>query len=491
MNGDTIVTIIIGTVFALMILGAFWGLIRRWKKALLRFGVVVLDLVITLLTTNKWVSTISPETAQITGDPNIVELLESVPSLLTLTSGLMKPIVFMFCFLGSSILSILLYFFLSLFVRYKENENTYPMAGMLIGAVQGLLVAIVLVSPIIGYASLADKAVASYKDVVGEEVPTDIAEIHTTYIAPINKHPLVNAVGTMSAPIFNTVASFEIGEDTFNPSQEIPVLLATYHNATILKDAPLEEYGAEQKAAISNLATLFGQSALLPNVGADFLSAIGTKWQAGESFINVAPISVDKDFAPVIEALYSLLATTTPNSLKTDIVTIGDFVNLMVDYNMTSLLTGDGDVLGMVTEVNPTTNKTFIKAAIELLDTNPHMATLRAGITKLGANLLGSQLGTSEEIRENYGDMVTNVVDILKDLEGNTNEEKIEALTPTIKEELLKNDIDLSEEIVDEASKFLLDELEKENVSIEDMTEEDIYNILDKIAAGEIEIPLP
>ena len=70
------------------------------------------------------------------------------------------------------------------------------------------------------------------------------------------------------------------------------------------------------------------------------------------------------------------------------------------------------------------------------------------------------------------------------------NEEKIEALTPTIKEELAKNDIEISDEIVDEASKFLLDELEKDNIEIENMTEEDVYNILDKIAAGEISIPI-
>ena len=491
MNGDTIVSIIIGTVFVLMLLGAFWGLIRKWKKALLRFGIVVIDLVATVFAANRAVRIISPENAELSGNPELIELFTNVPSLLTLTGGLLKPLIFMGCCIASSLFSLLIYWIISLFIRYKEKENTYPMAGMLIGAVQGLVVALVLVAPIIGYASLADQAVASYKDVVGEEVPGEIAEVHATYIEPINQHPLVKVIGTFSSPIFETLVTFDLGEDTFNPSEEIPVLLATYHNVTLLMDAPIEEYDADQKAAINNLATLFGQSAVLPNVGADFLSAIGTKWQAGESFMGIDPITVDSELTPIIDALYAVFATTTVETLKTDIVTIGDFVILMVDYNVTSLFDGGDDVLALVTEVNPTTNKTFIKAATELLDSNPHMAILRAGITKLGANLLGSQLGSSEEIRENYGDMVTGVVDVLKNLEGDTNEEKIEALTPTIKEELAKNDIDLPEEIVDEASKFLLEELEKEDISIEDMTEEDIYNILDKIAAGEITIPIP
>ena len=97
-----------------------------------------------------------------------------------------------------------------------------------------------------------------------------------------------------------------------------------------------------------------------------------------------------------------------------------------------------------------------------------------------GLTKLGKELGIDHK----------ELIEVYKELDI-YNEEKIEALTPTIKEELLKNEIDLSDELVDEASRFLLEELEKDNVEIETMTEEDVYNILDKIAAGEITIPLP
>lgn len=491
MDGNNIVSIIIAIVLGMTVLGAFLGLIRKWKKALLRFGIVVLDLILALLATNRALAEVPTDITTITTEPKLVDLFTNVPSLLTLAGGLAKPFAFMVIFLCSSVLSLIFYWILLFFIRYKKDEKKYPMVGMLIGAVQGLVLAIVLVSPIVGYISLADDAVTSYHDVVGEEVPTDIAELHKTYVAPVEEHAFVGLIETVSSPIFNTLVSFKLGDDTFNPEKEVPILLAAYHNATVLGGLPIAEYGNDQKNAISGITTLFDQSVLLPNVGADFLSALGTKWCAGEDLAGIGPLAVEGDLEPLIEALYSVLATTTSDTLRTDVVTIGDFLILMVDYGMTGLLDGNADVLAEVTKVNPATGKTFIKAATELLDANPHMATLRAGITKLGASLLGSQLGTSEEIRENYGEMVTDVVDILKDLEGDTNEEKIAALTPTIKEELLKNDIDLSEEIVDEASKFLIEELDKENVSIEDMTEEDIYNILDKIAAGEITIPLP
>ena len=494
MNGETIVSIIIGIVLVLTAIGAFLGLARRWKKALLRFGFVVVELVSAILLSAKISSCIPPEAIIdfLNGiDPLIGDLITNVPSLLALAFGLVRPIFFIAAFIVLSLVSLILYFICSLFLSYKPNEKDYPMAGMLIGAVQGLLVALVLVSPVIGYISLADQAVASYKSVAGEEVPRKLATIHEKYVKPVKNHPFVGLASTVTEPIFNAVVSFDIGDEAFKPSDELHILLAGYKNVRVLSAQSPEKYGAAEKAAIKNIAALFDDSVLVSNIGAEVLSAMATKWQAGESFIGIEPLDAGDDFAVIIDSLYTIFSTSTAETLRQDMVTIGDFLILMVDYKVTDLLGGDGDVLAKITTVNPSTNKTFIKAAIELLDTNPHMALLRTSFTKLGANLLGNQLGSSAEIRENYGDMVTNVVDILKSTEGATNEAKIEALTPTIKEELLKNDIDLSAEVVDEASRFLLEELEKDNIVIEDMTEEDIYNILDRIAAGDIEISLP
>ena len=489
--GDTIVSIIVAIVLGLTTIGLLLGLARKWKKALLRFGIVVIDLGVAFFGTNNALAAISAENVTVTGNPIIVELLTSIPSLFTLTGGLLKPMIFMICFLGSAIISLPIYLIISLFFGYAPKENTYPIAGMLIGGLQGLLVALVLVSPIVGYASLAEQTVASYKSVVGEEIPADVAEIYEKHIEPINKHPLVDAIDLMSAPIFSTLTTFDMNGDTFNPSEEIPLLIAMYHNATILMDVPPAEYGAEQRAAITNITSLFEQSTFLPNVGANVISAISIKWKENESFIGFEPIEVAGDFKPTVDSLYAVLSTTTPETLKGDVATLGDLVILMMDYNLTSLISDDRDVLAKVTAINPTTNKTFFRAATELLDTNPHLSVLRYAITALSADVFGARLGTPEKIRENYGDMVTSVVDVLKNAEGDSNEEKIEALTPAIKDGLAKNHINLYDGVVDEASRFLLEELEKDGVAIEDMTEEDIYNILDRMAAGETPIPVP
>lgn len=493
-SAETIISIIIGIVLISTAVGAFLGFARRWKKSLLRFGFVAVELVSAIMLSGK-ISTYVPADAIVDFlnkiNPMFGDLIANVPSLMSLAFGLVRPIVFILLFIAGDIASLVLYFICSLFIGYRQNERDYPMAGMLIGALQGILVALVLISPVVGYASLADQTVASYKSITGEEVPQKIADVHEEYVKPIKNHPLVSLANTLSEPIFNAVVTFDVGGETFKPNEELHILLAGFQNVRILAAKSPESYGAAEKEAISNITSLFDESVLVPNLGAEVLAALANKWSAGESFLGIAPPTAADEFDIILDSLYTIFRTSTADTLRQDMVTIGDFLILMVDYDVTELLGGEGDVLAMITTVNPGTGKTFIRAAIELLDSNPHMAVLRTGITRLSANLFGNQLGTPADIRENYGDMVTSVVDILKNIEGDTNEEKIEALTPTIKDELKKNDIDLSPEIVDEASRFLLEELEKNDITIADMTEEDVYDILDRIAAGEIEIPIP
>jgi hypothetical protein len=95
-----------------------------------------------------------------------------------------------------------------------------------------------------------------------------------------------------------------------------------------------------------------------------------------------------------------------------------------------------------------------------------------------------SQFGTAAEIRESCEPMVNEIVTALRDAEGDTNEEKIAAITPSLREELAENGITVPDEVVDEASRFLLDELESEGKDLGALTNDDIFAILDGLAAG-------
>ena len=113
------------------------------------------------------------------------------------------------------------------------------------------------------------------------------------------------------------------------------------------------------------------------------------------------------------------------------------------------------------------------------------MLPLRNGLTAFGASLVADKFGNPEDIRENYGEMVTEAVEALKNVEGDTNEEKIASLTPVLRDELATEGIELPEDVVDEASRYVLDELDRQGVVLDELTEDDIYDILDRLVSGE------
>ena len=136
MNGTHIASIMIGTIFGLTILGALLGLARKWKKALLRFGLIVVEFISALTMSGKISQyiTVDMVVEWLGTDSLISELLLNVPSLYTVSLGLIRPILFVLCFIAFSIVSLLLYWIIALFLRYKPEEKTFPMAAMMIGA---------------------------------------------------------------------------------------------------------------------------------------------------------------------------------------------------------------------------------------------------------------------------------------------------------------------------------------------------------------------
>ena len=89
MNGTHIASIMIGTIFGLTILGALLGLARKWKKALLRFGLIVVEFISALTMSGKISQYITADMVVewLGTDSLISELLLNVPSLYTVSLG--------------------------------------------------------------------------------------------------------------------------------------------------------------------------------------------------------------------------------------------------------------------------------------------------------------------------------------------------------------------------------------------------------------------
>lgn len=485
-------------------IGALLGLWRRTKRATVRLVAVILSAVLAVLLSGAlaslldaaWVesqltrlATAFPEQAEMFTE--LSTLSEAIATLMPLVHGLLRPLMFVILLIGFSAFLWVVVLIVGLFLGKKEKKKSSGsrlldrLMGGLIGLVQGVLVAALLLSPAVGYLAMADDIATAYVETSESESAEELRELQAEYLTPLRENPVIKVTESMTSPIFSATSSFRVGEERTSILEEVPIFFNMIDALRSLGGVPLEQYGDAECDALRDITALFSDSALLPPVTAELLSTVAGRWQAGEDFLGLEAPVAEGDLAPVLDALITVLASTDEVTVRRDLETITDFLILTVDYGILAEAAG-GDPFAKAIELNPETDKTFLRAAIDLLDENPHMAPIRDGITAFGASLVAAQLGTPEEIRENYGDMVTSAVEILKDVEGDTNEEKIAALTPVLQENLEAEGIDLPQDAVDEASRFLLDELESRDISLEELTEDDIYDILDQLAAGNV-----
>ena len=478
-------TILAYSAVIFVVLGAVLGFRRQRKHSLLRLITVAASLVLAYLISAPIANGIDTE-ALLASVPQLAEALAAVPSLLPFVLAVFRPLVFCILFFALHLVTFILYLILSHFVGYTKKEKGRPILAALFGTVQGLLVAAVLLTSVLGYVTLADDAITAYTEAGGattrEEASYDLATLQKEQLAPVRENTTLRVMGQVTAPLFEMLSSAKIGEKDVSLSTELPVLLKTYGELSVLKGKEPADFGDAEAEALRSLSDLLEESEFIPAVTAELLSAVTTKWVAGEPFLGMEKPTMEADLDPLFTEMLTVFKTSTADSVKADLDTVVELFVLMIDHDVLKTEAGE-EIFDKVTAVHPETGKTFIKAATELLDANPHFAPLRTAIMDLGARMVISQLGTPEEIRENCEPMVGEIVDILKNAEGDTNEEKIAALTPTLREELTENGITVSDEVVDEASRFLLDELESEGKDLGTLTNDDIFDILDGLAA--------
>ncbi len=472
-----VTTITFVTILLLLLLGALLGAFRGGMRAAIRLGTVLLALLGAFLLSGSLASAMNADeiTAKITElSPELAELLLAAPSLYGVIYGLFRPIIFLVAFLVLVILLEVVFLILSLFLKKPKKKATG--LGVFFGLVQGLLVLAVVFTPVLGYATLAN-------DLLADTEKSNTAAVREEYIAPLAENPVLATLGKVTSPLFAEISSFKVGDSQISIREEAPLLFAAFKDIRLLSGKEMSTYGEDEKAALLLLSDHFGSSKLLPTVTAELLSAAAGRWSAGETFIGIEAPHIEGNFETLFDTLISLLASSTTDTVVRDFDTITEFFVLLIDYDILTVAEGEGDFTEAMTKKSPTSGKSFIEEALALLDATPHLAPLRDSVVSLGAQAVISQLGTAEEIRESCAPMVEELTDILQSLEGDTDKDKIEALTPTIKEELEKNKIDLPSDAVDVASRFLLEELEKDDISLESITEDDIYAILDRIAA--------
>ena len=485
-----IVALIIGVIALVIIgIGVIIGVLNGFKRSLASLISVVIAAVaatvITLTLCNPSSSLVQmligyatdavSSLGELAGE--IVAIGELVSLVTNYASMIIAPFFFLIVFaLIALIVSVILNAIISFIpiLRRKSRKNpkavlpklAYHFGGMIVGAVTGLLVALLAIFPVVGVASIAEDAVCKVPDEVFDKLglsetldalPIDIKSEHKVM-------QYFDFVG--SGFLFDTFSSVSVDGERISLRQEMGVIadialnvLDLDFNAQGLNDSHVEV----AKNAVKDL----DRSVMLRGAVAGVVSALSQN----ESIVTPELVNSNEMLTPIIEELLLVVSTTDKDTVIADLTTVVDVAGIVVesnilnesDYNAILAKIGDGLVSDLLIAVTA----------------NSRMHPVADEITVLSIRVLATELGVLADENERYDNLMQSVAAVLNDSRQLAADERrvkmIEDLDTVMDNYGVKIEGEALENVVDG---LVADFGDKTNVSETDVTEFFmIYNV--------------
>ncbi len=246
-------------------------------------------------------------------------------------SLIILPLIFVLSFvLLKAVLRIVHAFVCGIF-GFKKWRNNFltRLLGMGLGAVTGLMVAVVCLSPLVGLVTTCADAVAEYESSAGEK-NEDIDKIYNEYIKPLSKNTCAETLAPLGASsIYEQITTLDINGKTYNVPKELTG--PTIRLAGVLSsfgDFDFANMDDDSKAALNSLIDILHDSNYMATLFADVLDVVAKEFDGktgeGDSpladslgqilsiFIEIEPDEV----APTLEIVRDSLFLTSMNYQK-------------------------------------------------------------------------------------------------------------------------------------------------------------------------------
>ena len=265
--------------------------------------------------------------------------------------------------------------------------------GMVCGAAGGLLMALILLSPFVGFLTVADRAIGVADDVSDLKVVEKICEV-TDAAANNVSSKAVNLLGGKF--VYRGLTTYPVGEAKVSLTDEIGLVESVGEAVGAVKDRTVER--AVAAGEVREISESFAQTDLIPTVVPELLRAANGSWENGQSFHGLQkPAIGGATVAKVLDPVYSLLATSDSETMKADVNTILDVIAILVEE----------DALGSVK--NPTSlvrNEKVTAEALRALLQNERTKLLVGELMQIGVDLLGDKLEIRDDRNGLYDELM-------------------------------------------------------------------------------------
>ena len=497
MNGSTISLIFLGVIAVLGLLGAFKGYTRGFARQFIRtltvVGSAALALYVAKMTyydgllpffEGKTMGDIINELGAMgvlpadtdlgwlsNFDAEVARYLITLPLVLVVT-----PILFVVLFVIISALALIIHAAISgLFgFRKKRNNGLTRLLGTFLGAVQGVAVALLLLTPIIGYGTVYAETVETMKQETPEnETVIMLSDTYDAYLRETMEHPVTKISKTVGVDyLFDYLVTVWVDDATqITMTDNIPSIASIYSEWGKLAGADWKALTPEQENAIKAILAKMDENDYLSTVIAGTLRGFARCYANG-----VISIELEEPFKSLIDSAIEIFETSDKDNLYADLSTLAEVYFIMSREGVLAAFGEDSEaLLNAMTAKDSETGKTPINKVVETINTNARIKPLVTMFTRLSVTLMTKELNFGEETMQIYDNVKVGLSDTLKiSKEGKSEEEYIAEVSSSIDATLQENGIVLEPEILDSMANYV-----SENLSgTEEITDDEINDLI-------------
>lgn len=472
---------------------------KTWMGGAMRTVIIILSVIIACIVSTA-ISSLFSDAIYNSFLGSIMESLgdlsASVPLLgntvVAMASVLLAPLFFIVIF---SVLRLVL----SLLGKIPEKlllETLVPKkiqikwVSILVGALNGALVAIITVVPICGYITLASNILTATAELTEETTQTatlQLAEEEESFdligaVADLGESPAVKVVNVVASPVFDALTTTNVptGDGStvkFTLSKDIAnIFNIVDHVGVFMDDMSSGTVSENTQQNMHDLSDAFSKSPWTLRFASDTFSSLADAWLVGDDFMGSSSPELPEVFAPTFSKALTVIGDVTPETVEEDLNTTFDVFYYFLKGDLMNSAASSNDIMATLGESN------ILSSIIDTLEANERFAPLADEITDMGMRVVASSIGKVElGSDEQYDTFVGELSTSLNSSLSMTEEERDAFVKESVKTAFVQYEMDVPEDVAITFSEKMIEDLGSDG----EITDEEVHNYLDSYVVVE------
>ena len=480
--------------------GIVFGFMRGFSKSVIRFFTVILSafasLYLVMATCNIIVNLTNKSDAPsldlliesympgvVSGFPQAVQSVLSEMSSQTATIFVMMivclfitPLLFISFFYALKTVTLPLYKLLCGLVGAIDYGKGIPsmIGGAIVGCVQGLLIAGVLLVPVSGLCGVVEVAKAPLMK-NGNDANPIIADVYDNVLNDLVDNPVFETIDSFGgSAAYERMVSVTISGEKIHMDKESRGIIQLFADALplITPDFNWIDPSLEQQEAITRIVDNIGTNELIASIVSDTMRGLAACVRDG-----LIPLPFSGANKALIEDVISIFHTSTKENVRDDLDMIADIYLIMCDKGLlVAFDEGNNEVLREMMTNKDKNGDTVVDVIISRLNASKRGKPIIHSFTKISLSLMQGSLGLDNDSAQLYEDVKGDIHVVLSHNKSDfaTEEEYREAISADLDKAFADNDLEVAEDV----KQSMLDYIEENYSDTSDITDDDINDAI-------------